>query len=299
MLVRVPSMQTEMNDHESKAVEELLAPALGVPHVQDNITYSIQRLVIQCGALLRQQLERRARNGGSECTEADVDRIMFEFQATSSQIEATIADEVTTFALERMGRVFHNAHSDGVDALEALMWSAGVAPPHVGQNGAALDPGPTLAAGRAPAQPPSRPMAAPKAAPPPQYVPPGPGRMATLDAAKDAGSQEEQRSRGDAFPVPVRASPGKTYQGAVSLSIESGGDAGEIVNFINALRRTPGVLLTQLMGDSHSGSSIMLKIPVPMPLRDVLLGMEGVSQVGTRASADGKSGGPVLTVQLA
>ena len=291
-------MDIEANDYAGQAVEELLAPALGMPQVQDNINYSIQRLVIQCGALLRQQLERKARNGSSVCTEADVDRIMFEFQATSEQIEATIADEVTAFALERMGRVFYNALSDGVDALESLMPDGGVGAPHLGQNSATLAPGPTPVADPAPSQSLSRSTVAPKAAPPPQSAPPGPGGTVELGAAKDVGGRKEQRSGGDASAAPVQAPPSETYQGTVSLNIESGGNAGGVVNFINALRQTRGVLLTQLIGDSRSGSSILLRLPAPMPLRDLLLEMEGVSRVETRASAGGKSDGPALTVQL-
>lgn len=296
-------MTTDLSRTDGADMDQLLPQELGEPQVQDNIAYSIQRLVIQCGALLRHQLERKARNGSQPHSEADVDRVMFEYQATSPQIEATIADEVTAFALDRIGRVFANALGDGVEALDHS----------AKEDGSAARPLSPPAHARPTSAPVAEPAPAPKPAeqptPNPRVTPaagsklnlPGPGGLVTdqkKPSAEQPGSQHENADppakpdRGGGGVVPAR------YQGTVNLTIESTGDAGGVVSFINSLRQMRGVLLSQLMGGTSSASSIQLRLPGPIPLADLLLSMKEVSSVVAQGPARGEGDIPRLTVQL-
>ncbi len=134
-------MTTELGGPTPRA-QELLAPEVGSSHVRDNINYAVQRLIIQCGALLRQQIERAGRTGNQAVSEAEVDKIMFQFQAASAQLESMISNQVTAFALERIGQVLEHALNDGKDALNerALRSSQRIAAPRQSAPAIAAQP---------------------------------------------------------------------------------------------------------------------------------------------------------------
>ncbi len=276
-------MTTELRGPTPTA-QELLAPELGSSHVRDNINYAVQRLIIQCGALLRQQIERAGRAGDQAVSEADVDRIMFQFQAASAQLESMISNEVTTFALERIGQVLEHALNDGKDALNArtMRSSQPDAPP---QQSAA-------------------PVADEPHEPVPSLAAAGPGAPASGDINEvqrrphgDGVASEPQQSEQLAVEPSIETE-GEIFQGAVGLTIDSQGDTGGIVDFINELRQEHGVLLTQLTGGSNSSSRLMLRLPVPIAFRDALRRMRGVSDVFDSRNSELVGGRPTFTVQL-
>ncbi len=274
-------MTTELRGQTT--AQELLAPELGSSQVRDNINYAVQRLIIQCGALLRQQIERAGQAGHQPVSEAEVDQIMFQFQAASTQLESMISNEVTAFALERLGQVLEQALNDGKAALSdrALRSSPRDAPP---------------------------PQSAPAiAAQPQEHVPAftaaGPGAPPTEAVSEvDRGHHDDAASElqhGDQDAVePSVETDGEIFQGAVGLTIDSQGDTGGIVDFINELRQEHGVLLTQLTGGSNSISRLMLRLPVPIAFRDTLRRMRGVSDVFDSRDSDLVGGRPTFTVRL-
>ena len=273
-------MTTELRGPTPTA-QELLAPELGSSQVRDNINYAVQRLIIQCGALLRQQIERAGRAGNQAVSEAEVDQIMFQFQAASTQLESTISNDVTAFALERIGQVLDHALNDAKHAL----------------NERALGSSQRTVAPRrsAPA------TAAHPREPVPASAAPGPGAPVTEannEVERDDGAASEpQHSDRHAVEPNVQAD-GEIFQGAVGLTIDSRGDTGGIVDFINELRQEHGVLLTQLTGGSNSTSRLMLRLPVPIAFRDALRRMRGVSDVFDSRGSDLVGGRPTFTVQL-
>ncbi len=276
-------MTTELGG-STPVAQELLAPELGSSQVRDNINYAVQRLIIQCGALLRQQIERAGHAGNQAVNEAEVDQIMFQFQAASTQLESMISNEVTAFALERIGQVLEHALNDAKDALsdQALRSSQPDAPPPQSAPAIAAQPHedvPALAAA-------------------------GPGAPATAASSEvdrghhdDGAASEPQLSDQHSVETSVETD-GEIFQGTVGLTIDSQGDTGGIVDFINELRQEHGVSLTQLTGVSNSTSRLMLRLPAPIAFRDALRRMPGVSKVFDRGEDDLMGGKPTFTVQL-
>ena len=276
-------MTTELGG-STPVAQQLLAPELGSSQVRDNINYAVQRLIIQCGALLRQQIERAGRAGDQAVSEADVDQIMFQFQAASTQLESMISNEVTAFALERIGQVLEHALNDGKDALNerALRTSQRDTPPRPSAPAIAAQPHedvPALAAA-------------------------GPGAPATAASSEvdrghhDDGAASEPQHRDQHAVEPSVETDGEIFQGAVGLTIDSHGDTGGIVDFINELRQEHGVLLTQLTGGSNSTTRLMLRLPVPIAFRDALRRMRGVSDVFDSRNSELVGGRPTFTVRL-
>ncbi len=268
--------------------QELLAPELGSSQVRDNINYAVQRLIIQCGALLRQQIERAGHAGNRAVSEAEVDQIMFQFQAASTQLETMISTEVTAFALERIGQVLEHALNDGKDALNERAQRSSQ------RNAAPRASAPAIAAQ------------------PHEHVPAlaaaGPGAPATEAAGEAERGHHDDGAASEPQPSDQRAvepsveprveTDGEIFQGTVGLSIDSHGDTGGIVDFINELRQEHGVLLTQLTGGSNSTSRLILRLPVPIAFRDALRRMRGVSNVFDSRDSDVVGGRPTFTVQL-
>ena len=183
---------------------------------------------------------------------------MFEFQEASPQIEATIAEEVRVFALERIAHVFESALRDGLDALQASSTGHDHSEQTCHRPTAANADAPGLSAG-----------------------PPGPGGI--MERPEMRGWRDEQASNGDA-PVRHRGPLSvASCHGTVSLAIEHGGDPIRVVSFIDALRQTRRVLVSQLIGGSIGDTHILLRLPAPIGLEDMLLSMEEVSHVESRS----------------
>ena len=276
-------MTTELRGPTPTA-QELLAPELGSSQVRDNVNYAVQRLIIQCGALLRQQIERAGHAGNQAVSEAEVDQIMFQFQAASTYLESMISKDVTAFALERIGQVLEHALNDAKDALGQR------AQRNTQRNDSPPRPAPAIAA-----QPPE---------PAPAFAVTGPGDPTTgaINEVEgghhdDGAASEPQRSDQHAVEPNVETD-GEIFQGAVGLTIDSHGDTGGIVDFINELRQEHGVLLTQLTGGSNSISRLMLRLPAPIAFRDALRRMRGVSDVFDSRDSGLVGGRPTFTVQL-
>ena len=276
-------MTTELGG-STPVAQELLAPELGSSQVRDNINYAVQRLIIQCGALLRQQIERAGHAGNQAVNEADVDQIMFRFQAASTQLESMISNDVTAFALERIGQVLEHALSDGKDALneQALRSRQRDAPPRPSAPAVAAQPHEDV----------------------PAIAPPRPGAPATAATSEvdrghhDDGAAPEHQHSDQRAVEPSVETDGEILQGAVGLTIDSAGNSREIVDFINELRQEHGVLLTRLTGGSNGTSRLMLRLPTPIAFRDALRRMRGVSDVFDSRDSDLAGGRPTFTVQL-
>ena len=276
-------MTTEL-DGPTPTAQELLAPELGSSQVRDNINYAVQRLIIQCGALLRQQIERAGPAGNRAVSEAEVDQIMFQFQAASAELESTISTEVAAFALERIGQVLEHALNDSRDALTERVLRSSQRDDASPQSAPAIatephEPAPALA------------VAGPGA----------PVIEANSDVERrhhdDGAASEPQHSDQHAVEPNVETD-GEIFQGAVGLTIDSHGDTGGIVDFINQLRQEHGVLLTQLTGGGNSISRLTLRLPAPIAFRDALRRMRGVSDVFDSRDSDLAGGRPTFMVQL-
>jgi hypothetical protein len=300
--------------------------------VRDNINYAVQRLIIQCGALLRQQIERAGHAGNRAASEAEVDQVMFRFQAASTQLESMISNEVTAFALERIGQVLEHALNDAKDALgeRALQSSQRNAAPRRSAPAIAAQPHehvPALAAAGpgAPATEAageverghhddggaSKPHHGDQRAVEPSVetrAEPSvetraePSVEARVEPSVETRAEPSVEARVEPSVEP-RVEPrvetdGEIFQGTVGLSIDSHGDTGGIVDFINELRQEHGVLLTQLTGGSNSTSRLILRLPVPIAFRDALRRMRGVSEVFDSRDSNLAGGRPTFTVRL-
>ncbi len=289
--------------------QELLAPELGSSQVRDNINYAVQRLIIQCGALLRQQIERAGHAGNRAVSEAEVDQVMFRFQAASVQLESMISNEVTAFALERIGQVLEHALNDGKDALNerALQGSQRNAAPRraapVGPGAPATEAAGEVERGHRDDGAASEPHHSDQRAVEPSVEARAePSVEARVEPSVEPRVEPSVEARVEPSVGP-RVEPrvetdGEIFQGTVGLSIDSHGDTGGIVDFINELRQEHGVLLTQLTGGSNSTSRLILRLPVPIAFRDALRRMRGVSEVFDSRDSNLVGGRPTFTVRL-
>jgi hypothetical protein len=94
-------------------------------------------------------------------------------------------------------------------------------------------------------------------------------------------------------------SANELYAGTVILRVEAKDSLRQMIHFIEALRQKPDLRLLQLVGSIKEGMGIWLGLRTPVPLKEVLLDIEGVSQVEGSPVLDGKGGKSLLKVRLA
>lgn len=87
----------------------------------DVLSPTIERMVGQCYALLRQQLERKVAREPATYNTFGVAPIMREFQSARQYVEATIAERVKSGILELMQREARSIFDDALNTAENLL----------------------------------------------------------------------------------------------------------------------------------------------------------------------------------
>ncbi len=113
------------------------------------------------------------------------------------------------------------------------------------------------------------------------------GMVAALDGAGDvqprtsglpaetAGAAATKRSGPEPPP-----DAGETYEGTIKLVVQTSGSIRGVIHFVDSLRQSQEFHLLRLVADhNNDGMDIWLRLRGPMPLRETLLLMEGVSSV--------------------
>ena len=309
----------EMKDAEGTAADD-------AQH-QDILIAMIGKKVTQCGSLLRQQLERRAKRQPEMYSPDRTDRIMREFEGASEDLRATIAKRVmsklTNHVQKEVLRVLEDAINDGAEAFEIppdnLKQMRPVAVSDVeatqrpkGNNRAAEEAAlEDLSTGAEESPKEDRESGAPTA--------PGFAEPTVSEADKrNAESAEEYRPTSEAAPPteaneenpdetahfqeaakkPLSEGASEVYEGTVELRVESNESLRQVVKFVDALRRNSDFRLLQLVGNHHEGIGIWLGLRSPVRLKEVLLEMTGVTQVDATDLLKRNGDGPLLNVRL-
>ena len=302
--------------HE-RDVERAIAPLIG-------------RMVAQCYALLRQELERKVKQDPHLYSEARVSGIMQEFDAVAEDIQEATLERVKARLLaliqEEVRHVFEDALSNAEETLlDAAPEDDGARPPPPapaarGRPSRARPPW-QVEEGPRPVVPPAAEgpeEQAPRAATPTppadaaggateaaaQAAPPREAAPATEALTAAPGGQEGEvvfvPSDAEGLPDEVAHAPEEeVYEGTVRLSVEANGSVRQLIRFVDQLREKPQFRLLQLVGNHKEGLHIWLGLREALCLKKVLLQMEGVAQVGVPLGRSPKGHERLLKVRLA
>ena len=318
----------------------------------DFISSLVRDKVRQCGALLQQQLERKAKQEPLIYEQSRIDRVMQDFKDASSDLQSAIVDQVmsrlSTHIQQEVFRVLEDAISDGEKVLQAPIFK-----PRFHH-----DPPVDVLKGQPPLQD-SQPLPhlmpqeqdvslqAQDDAPPhvqdeiqdevieealhqdevmeedePQSVPePVAHEPSTPEATIDRVMREfdsaphdvqaaiadqllsklsSQTPLPDDLPTTPSSDPnGQVYEGTVKLRLEANGPPRQVVHFVEALRRNTDFRLLQLVGSYKDGVEVWLGLRVPLHLQDVLMNINGVSNVQVSHNPDHQAQEPLLDISLA
>ena len=126
-----------MNNHQSVSnsavLTELAGTAFDAIQDEDSLSVMVQRMVIQCSALLRMQLERKAAQDPKRYDYTRVDVIIREFEAVSIDVQDTITQRVRSklaaHTQQEVFRVLEDALADCAESLERTPEDLFVPPP--------------------------------------------------------------------------------------------------------------------------------------------------------------------------
>ena len=260
--------QQNGNGHYPKKSEEIFDAPVNVSQDQSNITEMIRRAVVQCRALLRQDLERRARQQPQIYNQDHTNSILHQFEAASVDIEATIANRVRSKILSHIHheirRVLEDAVKDGAEPLEALedpIWEekGDRIPSPINKEDAPVNLGTGVeesngvGGGALAVHPAQQPVDTP--------TPP------TVQEMADLASQPLETEEHKAYPSseatavskePPHDSAEEVYEGTVKLAVQAMEGARQMVHFVEELRKKPDFQLLQLVGNYTEGVGIWL-----------------------------------------
>ena len=290
MTPEVNQMSTPSNRTESAVLPELEGTALNAIRDEDTVSAVVHRMVDQSSALLRMQLEQEAFNDPETYDHARIDPMIREFEAVSVDIRNMISDRVRSrlaaHTQQEVHRVLEDALADCVRSLRRH--------PESEENAEASPPDPVM---HSPAdrsdsgldEPVAEAAAAPATVEPrfESVVDSVEEVSAPTDRADEQAPvqpEDSPSSAGDADPsvdlAPISIGSGdELYAGTVKLQLEATSVLREVVRFVDGLRREAEFRLLQLEGSPKDGVGILINLRGPLPLRDFLMKMDGVSQV--------------------
>ena len=300
----------ETKAHDPNKIEESSDAVLDASQEQDNATSMIQRMVVQCGALLRLQLERKAKQEPGRYDQARVDRIMSQFEVSSPDIQDTIVkrveSKISAYVQQEILRILEDVLNDDEDSLPEPVWSDGAYRLSSAVNEeASRQPKERIPAAEEDDTLLKKPEM--KAEEPHNGVPPE-QQLAALPTTGMVQQQNGATEDHSIYPSsetdstseqPSQASDEGLYEGTVKLSVEAEEHVRQVIRFVDALRQKSDFRLLQLVGNYKEGVGIWLGLRSPLRLKEVLLQMESVSQVDAPSWQDMDGSEPMLKVRLA
>ena len=290
MTLEVSKMSTQRNGTDSALLPELEGTPFDAIHDGDSVSAVVHRMVVQSSALLRMQLEREAFKDPQTYDCARIDPMIREFKAASVDIRNMISDRVRSrlaaHTRQEVHRVLEEALADCVQSLRRRPDSEEAAEA-LPQDPVMHDPLDRSDAGLH--EPTAEAVAAPATVEP--QLEKVVGSVEEVSAPTDRADEQAPvqpedppPSAGDADPgmkpAPISIGSGdELYAGTVKLRMEATSSLREVVRFVDGLRRKPDIRLLQLEGSPRDGVGIRISLRVPLPLRDFLMKMDGVSQV--------------------
>lgn len=279
----------DLNAPQEERLEGLLAPR-------------IQRMVDQCCALLRQQLERKVKQQPALYSEARVLPIIRELKEARADIQAAVAERVKRRLLEPIQQELRGVFEDALSHIEeslgeqlnsgtdGRLWVKGIAATLFadGEDASRLSEEKKSALGGNGARPDGDTVVG-------QSL-----EMRQMVQAEGSSKLEPVASqvRGDSASRGAEVSEDEVSEGTVRVKVEANPGTGEVLKFLNGLYRKSQLRVLQLVGNHGEEVDIWLRLREPLCLKKVLLEMEGVSQVDASPDAEREGSEPVLTVRL-
>ncbi len=295
MTLEVSKMSTQRNGTDSALLPELEGTPFDAIHDGDSVSAVVHRMVVQSSALLRMQLEREAFKDPQTYDCARIDPMIREFKAASVDIRDMISDRVRSrlaaHTRQEVHRVLEEALADCVrsirrrpdseEAAEALPQDPVMHDPLDRSDAGLHEPMAEAVAAPATVEPQLEKVVDPVVVDSLEEV------SAPTDRADEQAPvqpEDPPPSAGDADPgmklAPISIGSGdELYAGTVRLRMEATSSLREVVRFVDGLRRKPDIRLLQLEGSPRDGVGIRISLRAPLPLRDLLMKMDGVSQV--------------------
>ncbi len=256
----------------------------------DTFTAMVGQMVVQCKALLRQQLEHKATKQPLLYDQERIGRIMAEFEAGSADIQDAIAARVmsrlTHHVQQEVMRVLQDALTDAAQSLEDPLWEQSDTSGYVGwiQRGDSAED--ETVAEETVAEP-SRPEPV-AAAEPVSNVESRVEEIAS--SVEEAGPDEDAPRSGDI---------GEVYEGTVKLRVDATDSFRQVIQFVEALRQKAGFRLLKLVGGFEDGVDIWVGLKAPIAINEVLMGMPGVAQVTPAHWLEQDASEPLINIRLA
>ncbi|MCH8186551.1 MAG: hypothetical protein IH862_10665 [Chloroflexi bacterium] len=271
----------------------------GLSH--DTFTAMVGQMVVQCKALLRQQLEHKATKQPLLYDQERIGRIMAEFEAGSADIQDAIAARVmsrlTHHVRQEVMRVLQDALSDAAQSLEDPLWEQSKTWGNTGwiQRGDSVEHE-TVA--EEPARPEPEPVVQPEpfVRDEPEAVAAEPVSIVESRVEEIASSVDEAGPDEDA---PRSGGIGEVYEGTVKLRVDATDSFRQVIQFVEALRQKAGFRLLKLVGGFEDGVDIWVGLKAPIAINEVLLTMPGVAQVTPAHWLEQDASEPLINIRLA
>lgn len=308
-----------MTMNGSKNNEGVVRGSKGEPWGVEDIGPTVDRIVTQCRALLRQQLERKARQQSFVYDKALIERHLHDFDTASADVKSAIADRVKArivlFIQEEIRRVLNDAVEDISNSAESPLLTETVGKTQVDERERTypIEDGGNHVKSPNQATPSSKNGTSHLSQQTPSVVSslppleeahrqrapdqePRSGEIPQNLAGESADRPADSAHPSKEFP---QGSTDEVYEGTVKLQIEPNIAFQQVTQFVDALRRRTDLRVLQLVGSHKNGLRIWLGLRTPLRLREALLQIDGVSQVGADSRFESNGDGSVLNVRFA
>ena len=271
----------------------------GLSH--DTFTAMVGQMVVQCKALLRQQLEHKATKQPLLYDQERIGRIMVEFEAGSADIQDAIAARVmsrlTHHVQQEVMRVLQDALADAAQSLEDPLWEQS----KTWGNAGWIQRSDTLAEEmvEAPTQSEAEAVVRPE-----PIVRDEPEPVAVAEPVSIVESRVEEIASSVDEPgrdeeAPQRRGMGEVYEGTVKLRVDATDSFRQVIQFVEALRQKAGFRLLKLVGGFEDGVDIWVGLKAPIAINEVLVAMPGVAQVTPAHWLEQDASEPLINIRLA
>ena len=275
------------------SLQEATAVAASSGLSQDTFSAMVRQMVVQCGALLRQQLEHKAKQQPLLYDPQRTERVMREFEAGSADIEDAIAGRVmsrlTHHTQQEVMRVMQDALSDAAQTLEDPLWNRDEAWRYGGwvqksevEMATPVEAEPSIEAE----------VSEPEAEAQPDLIE---EPVIEPEPEIEAAPAVEQEPVETSAAQPVA---GEVYEGTVKLRVDATGSFRQVIQFVEALRQKSDFRLLKLVGGFEEGVDIWVGLRAPMAVKDALMEIEGVTEVEPANWLDQNLSEPLINVRL-
>ncbi len=220
------------------------------------------------------------------------------------KMTATVAQWLTHNVQQEVLRVLHDALNDAAHSLEDPLWDndearrlSGWVQKSEAEHQTAVEPPPAAApepqlpvVQQGPQQPEPKPKAEVE-----EEAPEPPGIAEVQPPTTELSGLEAY----GLLQEPPRGTTAEVYEGTVRLRVDATDSQRQVIPFVTQLRRKSDFRVLKLVGGSKAGVDIWVGLRAPMSVKDVLLGIQGVSEVEPADQLDQDLSEPLIRVRLA